>query len=108
MTLSLAGPLLLVGAGKMGGAMLEGWLRQGLDPALVFIQDPALPSEAAALAARHAIAAGTAPDLPAPPSVIVVAVKPDLLPKLMPEIEPTVADRGVVLSHALGRHLVGI
>jgi len=48
MTLSLAGPLLLVGAGKMGGAMLEGWLRQGLDPALVFIQDPALPPEAAA------------------------------------------------------------
>ena len=61
MTLSLAGPLLLVGAGKMGGAMLEGWLRQGLDPALVFIQDPALPPEVAALAARHAIAAGTRP-----------------------------------------------
>ena len=31
MTLSLAGPLLLVGAGKMGGALLECWLRQGLD-----------------------------------------------------------------------------
>ena len=41
MTLRLAGPLLLVGAGKMGGALLEGWLRQGLDPATVFIQDPA-------------------------------------------------------------------
>ena len=53
MTLSLAGPLLLVGAGKMGGALLEGWLRQGLDPALVFIQDPAPPPEVAALAARH-------------------------------------------------------
>ena len=93
MTLSLAGPLLLVGAGKMGGALLEGWLRQGLDPALVFIQDPAPPPEVAALAARHAIAAGTAPDLPAPPSVIVVAVKPDLLPKLMPEIEPMVGEK---------------
>ena len=39
MTLRLAGPLLLVGAGKMGGALLEGWLRQGLDPTAVFIQD---------------------------------------------------------------------
>ena len=46
MTLSLAGPLLLVGAGKMGGALLEGWLRQGLDPATVFIQDPAPPPDA--------------------------------------------------------------
>jgi len=35
MTISLAGPLLLVGAGKMGGALLEGWLRQGLDPASI-------------------------------------------------------------------------
>ena len=50
MTLSLAGPLILVGAGRMGGALLEGWLRQGLDPALVFIQDPAPPPEVAALA----------------------------------------------------------
>ncbi len=78
MTLSLAGPLLLVGAGKMGGALLEGWLRQGLDPATVFIQDPSPPPEVQALAARHNIAAGASPDLPAPPSVILLAVKPDL------------------------------
>ena len=64
MTLSLAGPLLLVGAGKMGGALLEGWLRQGLDPATVFIQDPAPPPDVQALAARHRIAAGASPERP--------------------------------------------
>jgi pyrroline-5-carboxylate reductase len=105
MTLSLAGPLLLVGAGKMGGALLEGWLRQGLDPASVFIQDPAPPPEVQALAARHNIAAGTAPDLPAPPSVILLAVKPDLTAKLMPELEPMIGERSVVLSIAAGRTL---
>jgi pyrroline-5-carboxylate reductase len=105
MTLSLAGPLLLVGAGKMGGALLEGWLRQGLDPKTVFIQDPAPPPEVAALAARHGIAAGTAPDLPAPPSVIVLAVKPDLAQKLMPELEPMIGEKSVVLSIAAGRTL---
>jgi pyrroline-5-carboxylate reductase len=105
MTLSLAGPLLLVGAGKMGGALLEGWLRQGLDPAMVFIQDPAPPPEVQALAARHHIAAGTAPDLPAPPSVILLAVKPDLTAKLMPELEPMIGERSVVLSIAAGRTL---
>jgi pyrroline-5-carboxylate reductase len=105
MALSLAGPLLLVGAGKMGGALLEGWLRQGLDPGTVFIQDPAPPPEVQALAARHNIAAGTAPDLPAPPSVIVLAVKPDLTAKLMPELEPMIGERTVVLSIAAGRTL---
>ena len=30
--LKLTGTLVLVGAGKMGGAMLEGWLKSGADP----------------------------------------------------------------------------
>jgi pyrroline-5-carboxylate reductase len=105
MTFRLAGPLLLVGAGKMGGALLEGWLRQGLDPASVFIQDPAPPPEVASLAARHGIALGTAPDLPSAPSVIVLAVKPDLTQKLLPEIEPMIGEGTVLLSIAAGRRL---
>jgi pyrroline-5-carboxylate reductase len=108
MTLRLAGPLLLVGAGKMGGALLEGWLRQGLDPSAVFIQDPAPPPEVKALAVRHGIAAGDAPDLPAPPSVIVVAVKPALVEKLLPELEPLIGEGSVVLSIAAGRTLAAL
>ena len=108
MTLRLAGPLLLVGAGKMGGALLEGWLRQGLDPATVFIQDPAPPPEVQALAARHRMAVSDAPDLSAPPSVIVLAVKPDLVEKLLPEIEPLIGEGSVVLSIAAGRTLVSL
>jgi pyrroline-5-carboxylate reductase len=108
MTLRLAGPLLLVGAGKMGGALLEGWLRQGLDPAAVFVQDPSPPPAVQGLAARHRIAAGAAPDLPAPPAVIVLAVKPDLIPKLLPEIEPLIGERSVLLSIAAGRTLAGL
>jgi len=108
MTLSLAGPLLLVGAGKMGGALLEGWLRQGLDPATVFIQDPAPPPEVQALAARHGIAAGAGPDLPSAPSVILLAVKPDLTSKLLPEVEPMIGERTVVLSIAAGKTLAGL
>jgi len=108
MTLNLAGPLLLVGAGKMGGALLEGWLRQGLDPATVFIQDPAPPPEVAALAARHCIAAGVAPDLPAAPAVILLAVKPDLTWKLLPDVEPLIGEGTVVLSIAAGRTLASL
>jgi pyrroline-5-carboxylate reductase len=108
MTLRLAGPLLLVGAGKMGGALLEGWLRQGLDPAAVFIQDPAPPPDVAALAARHGIAASVGPDLPSAPSVIVVAVKPDLVAGLLPELEPMIGERTVLLSIAAGRTLASL
>jgi pyrroline-5-carboxylate reductase len=108
MTLRLAGPLLLVGAGKMGGALLEGWLRQGLDPASVFIQDPAPAPEVVKLARDHAIAANTAPDLPSAPSVIVIAVKPDLVAKLLPELEPMIGARSVVLSIAAGRTLTSL
>ena len=46
------GTLVLVGAGKMGGAMLEGWLALGLDPKKVAIQEPQPAPEIAALAAR--------------------------------------------------------
>ena len=105
MTLRLAGPLLLVGAGKMGGALLEGWLRQGIDPATVFIRDPAPPPAVQALAARHRIVTSDAPDLPAPPSVIVIAVKPALVESLMPDLEPLIGAGSVVLSVAAGRTL---
>ena len=40
-----AQPLLLVGAGKMGGAMLDGWIQQGLDPGQVSILDPFLEEQ---------------------------------------------------------------
>ena len=105
MTLRLAGPLLLVGAGNMGGALLEGWLRQGLDPVTVFIQDPAPAPEVLSLAAQHSITAETAPDLPAAASVIVIAVKPDLVAKLLPELEPMIGEGTVLLSVAAGRTL---
>ena len=46
--MGLNGKLVLVGAGKMGGAMLEGWLAGGLPAEDVIIQDPAPPPEVAA------------------------------------------------------------
>jgi pyrroline-5-carboxylate reductase len=72
-----SGTLVLVGAGKMGGAMLEGWLALGLDPKKVAIVEPQPAPEIAALAAR-----GVRIN---PPSVrvmdasfIVMAVKPQV------------------------------
>ena len=55
MTMRLSGSLLLVGAGKMGGAMLSGWLERGLDPGLVFVQDPAPPEDSLAMLRRAGV-----------------------------------------------------
>lgn len=105
MTIALNGPLLLVGAGKMGGALLEGWLARGLDPKAVFIQDPALPESIGELAAAHGLVAGEAPRLPEPPAVIVLAVKPALATEVLRAIAPSLGDETVVLSIAAGRTL---
>lgn len=105
MNLRLAGPLLLVGAGKMGGALLEGWLRQGLDPAHVFVRDPGPPADVAALIARHKIEIAK---LPAKPSVVIVAVKPQLVDETLKELAPVIAKGTVVLSIAAGRTLANL
>ena len=55
MTIALTGTLVLVGAGKMGGAMLEGWLRGGATPAKIAAFDPAPPAEVRDLIERHGI-----------------------------------------------------
>jgi pyrroline-5-carboxylate reductase len=48
----ISGPIVLAGAGKMGGAMLTGWLARGLDPKGVVVIEPAPSAEITALAAK--------------------------------------------------------
>ena len=108
MSVTLAGPLLLVGAGKMGGALLGGWLRQGLDPALVYVQDPTPAPEVAALMASHGIRVRHQAKLPAPPSVMVIAVKPQIIDGVLPALGSSVGPSTVVLSIAAGRTLANL
>ena len=55
MTIDLQGPLVLVGAGKMGGALLAGWLDKGLMPKDIFVRDPSPAPEVAKLIAEKGI-----------------------------------------------------
>src|SRR5260370_6614730 len=48
----LNGPIVLAGAGKMGGAMLAGWLARGLDARQVAVLEPKPSREISALAAK--------------------------------------------------------
>ncbi|HVL21767.1 MAG TPA: NAD(P)-binding domain-containing protein, partial [Amaricoccus sp.] len=84
----LPSSLVLVGAGKMGGAMLEGWLAVGLNPAAVAVIEPAPSPEIRSLCAARGIRLN--PESPGPPEVLVLAIKPQTLPVAAPTIAPLV------------------
>ncbi|MDR3372260.1 MAG: pyrroline-5-carboxylate reductase [Ancalomicrobiaceae bacterium] len=101
-------PLVLVGAGKMGGAMLAGWLSRGLAGAAVIVVDPAPPPEMAALIGvkdlRHE------PTAPAgtKAGALILAVKPQILEDVLPGVASLVGPETVVLSVVAGKTLARI
>jgi pyrroline-5-carboxylate reductase len=108
MTLKLDGTLLLAGAGNMGGAMLAGWLEQGLSANQILVQDPGPPPAVASLLAKAGITPQAAiPPLAQPPAVILVAVKPQEMDKVFPPLAKLAGPKTVVLSIAAGRTIAG-
>ncbi len=102
------GPLVLVGAGKMGAALLKGWLDGGLDRKAVVVVDPAPPPDSAAF-----LAAAGVREKPVPPEgikakVIVVAVKPQIIGDVLPGLSDLVGRGTVTLSIAAGTTLAGL
>lgn len=101
---SLTGTIVLVGAGKMGGAMLEGWLALGLDPAAMVAVDPQPAADVSALAKRG-LRLNPSPQTVGEATAIVIAVKPQAAPDVVPTLAPYLGSRTVVLSIMAGRTL---
>jgi len=102
MSAHLTSQLFLVGAGKMGGALLEGWVEQGIEPEQVTVLDPALGTGSGALIQERRITIN--PDLEAQDNaeVIVLAVKPQVMDQVLPSLLPLVHDGVLVISIAAG------
>jgi pyrroline-5-carboxylate reductase len=107
MTLILQGPLVLVGAGKMGGALLAGWLDKGLAPSNIVVRDPSPSPEMAGMLNDRGIALNDdVNDIAArKPAVVVLAVKPQLMDAVLPELKPLVSPDTVFVSIAAGTSL---
>lgn len=108
MSLKLDGSVVLAGAGKMGAAMLAGWLERGLDPASVIIQEPHLSGAALELAQKYGIT--SQPVLEAqstPPAVIVVAIKPQVMDDVFPALAKIAGPKTVIVSIAAGKTIAG-
>ncbi|SHM31206.1 pyrroline-5-carboxylate reductase [Roseovarius litoreus] len=72
--------LVLLGCGKMGSAMLQGWLSGGLPPKSVWVIDPN-PSEW-----LQSTGVNINTDLPASPAIVLIAVKPQMMGDALPAI----------------------
>ncbi len=93
--------ILLVGCGKMGGALLEGWLERGSAPADIVVIEPMAP-----VAPRDGLRVVKAlGDVPAgfEPDVVVLAVKPQQMDATLPPLAHY--KPAVFLSIAAGRTL---
>src|SRR5215468_8401302 len=97
------GTLVLVGAGKMGGAMLEGWHRLGLKFDQLIALEPEPAPEIITLGQRG-LRINPALDMVAA-SAIVLAVKPQIAPQVLPTLARLVRDDTVVISIMAGRTL---
>lgn len=106
MTTTALPPLLLVGCGKMGGAMLAGWLDQGLADAVVV--EPHAPA-AATFAGRVTVVASPA-EIPAgfAPGAVVMAIKPQEAAATLPAFGRFAAAGALVVSIMAGKTIGGM
>jgi pyrroline-5-carboxylate reductase len=107
----MRGTILLVGCGKMGGALLEGWFKRGINPVDVMVVEPAGRSEVMPCSQHPALTCLLkSGDIPSDfhPDVIVFAVKPQVFDQALPEYRRFMADRPVVLSVIAGKTTAAI
>lgn len=100
-------PLLLLGCGKMGGAMLAGWLERGLPAESVVVEPNAAATVAFAGRVRVVAEAGAIPAGFAPGAVIL-AIKPQEAPAALPALRAFARPDTVFLSIMAGRSIAGL
>jgi len=100
----MADKLLLVGCGKMGQAMLAGWIARGFPAADIRVVEPA-PAAIAFAASLGVAAVATADAIESGfrPTVVVLAVKPQSMTEAVAPLAPFAAARPVWLSIAAGK-----
>ncbi len=88
--------LVLLGCGKMGSAMLAGWLRQGLPADAVWVIDPQ-PSD---WVRTHGVHVNVT--LPANPAIVLIAVKPQMMGTALPSMQAMGNGMTLFISVAAG------
>ena len=99
-----ATPILLLGAGRMGGALVRGWLEAGAFAAAdLIVRDPAASGEA-----LGAGAVNPTDDVLASAKVVLLSVKPQIWRDAFTAIVPHLASDAIIVSIAAGVRLTDI
>ena len=103
------GPILLIGCGKMGSALLQGWLARGTQASDVVVVEPGAGARDAAAALGVAVLADAAlVDPGLNPRVVVLAIKPQAMDLALPALASYAGASRVFLSIAAGRSLASL
>jgi pyrroline-5-carboxylate reductase len=105
---TLPNSLVLMGAGKMGGAMLEGWLHAGMPGAALTVLDPNADEALGALAARHGFRLNPPLADIAAPEVLVLGIKPQMLDAAAPAIAGLAGPDTLVISILAGKTIANL
>lgn len=90
--------VLLVGCGRMGGSLLEGWRECGAVTRAVVV-DPVLPDLSGGVAVYRVL-----DQVPDPlPQTVLLAVKPQMMAAVLPALAPRLAQGALVISIAAGK-----
>ncbi len=97
--------VVLVGAGNMGGAMLKGWVANGMKPEHITVLDPSLSEQIKNTLLKAKIWHAETPKGVSPPDVLLLAIKPQMMEKVLPTLKELVGENTVVVSVAAGTTL---
>lgn len=101
----VTGTIVLAGAGKMGGAMLTGWLAGGLDATRVVVVEPYPSDEIKALTAKGV---RLNPKETSTAATLVVALKPQMFREAGPALKPFVGSSTLVVSIMAGTPIAAL
>jgi pyrroline-5-carboxylate reductase len=100
-------PLVLAGAGKMGGAMLAGWLARGLDAQRVVVIEP-YPSDDIRALVTKGVRLNPSPKDIGVAATLVVALKPQSFRESGPDLKPFAGPATLVVSIMAGTTIAAI
>lgn len=100
--------IVLVGAGKMGAALLSGWLSRGLPGHSITVLEPKLSGDIEALGADHGVMFNPPLDELGGVDAVVLAVKPQVMDPVTAQMADLAAHEPVFLSIAAGRTIASL
>jgi len=103
----IKGTIVLCGAGKMGGAMLSGWLAQGLDARSVGVIEPHPSDEISALVTKG-VRLNPTPKQVGAVDTLVVALKPQMFREAGPTLKQFAGSSTLVVSIMAGTTIASI